>query len=67
MFIFILKSITVLDYHGYKQNCGTNSGLIQWCDIIKDNNRKQKQTNKQKMRHNYTSRHLFKIKSQLSL
>lgn len=37
MFILIVKSIIELDYHGYKQNCGTNSGLIQCSDIIKDN------------------------------
>lgn len=33
----ILKSIIALDYHGYKQKCGTNSGLIQCRDIITNN------------------------------
>ncbi len=42
MFILTVKSIIELDYHGYKQNCGTNSGLIQYSDIIKDNTKRKK-------------------------
>lgn len=62
MFILIVKSIIELDYHGYKQNCGTNSGLIQCSDIIKDNTKNLNQI----IRGTITQTH-FEDQSQLLL